>query len=161
MEQITLLAIRPVAAVALDVQVPLGVRPDHFDGSLHLGAILDADSPGNYFADEVSAPMDFHSIAGHNVPLQCPAYDDFAGLYTRRDHPFPSDAYVAAGQGDGTLDPAFNVNGFGTADLPFDQQRFANVCHFPVRRRGVASGWFPAGRQRWAAWVFLLLSSRL
>ena len=121
----------------------LRVRTAHINFPLEMSAEFDGDASCRDVAGQRSAAMNLDAIDCREIAMHSTAHNHFTSLNIGQHNCIPSDAYVAVGRRDGAFHPAFDVEGFRTADLAFDNQGFANIGASivigPVRSGGCAA----------------------
>ena len=111
-------------------------------------AVFDADALGDDIAGEGAFAADVNTVAGGDVALYLAEHNDFAGGDAGSNLAIAANGNAVAGQVDGALNLAVNVEGFRTADLTFHDKRLTDGRLVTSRCRGGGSG-----RTNWGCFI--------
>src|SRR5581483_861623 len=96
------------------------------DAALEERTIFDGDALGGYVAGERAFAADVDAIAGRDIAAHLAKHHNLAGGNVGSHLTVTADGETVAGQADGALDFAVDVERLRAADFAFDHQAFAD-----------------------------------
>jgi len=96
------------------------------DAAFEEGAVFNGDAGCDNVAGERAVTANIDAVAGSEIATDFAEHDDFTGIDVGGDYAVASDGDAVAGEVDGTLHAAIDVERFGAGDFAFDDERFAD-----------------------------------